>query len=63
MSSMSDISKAFPPKQRTLKTIYDFSFDIMSIAWLRTVIYLVTVLLLVIVSILHLVRLCDMREI
>lgn len=56
MSPMLDISIAVPPQNRLLKSIYDFSFDVMSNALLRTLIYLVTVVMLVIVSILHLVR-------
>jgi hypothetical protein len=53
---INDVSIAIFPRNRYLKSIYDFSFDIMSNATLRIIIYLVNVLILVIVSLLHLVR-------
>lgn len=50
-----DASLTVPPVNRIFKLLYKFSFDIMSKAVLRTIIYLVIVSILVIVSLLHLV--------
>jgi hypothetical protein len=52
-----DASLTVPPKKNTyLRALYEFSFDIMSNAVWRTIIYLFIVIILVIVSLLHLVR-------
>lgn len=51
-----DASLATPPDNRYLKVLYEFSFDIMSKAVYRTLIYLLILSILVIVSLLHLVR-------
>lgn len=51
-----DASKTIPPKNRALLALYEFSFDIMSNAVYRTLIYLFVVIILVVVSLLHLVR-------
>jgi hypothetical protein len=52
----SDASMAIPPGNRWLRALYGFSYDVMSNAVWRTVIYLFVVIILVIVSLLHLVR-------
>lgn len=51
-----DASMAIPPKNCILLALYGFSFDIMSNAIYRTLIYLFVVIILVVVSLLHLVR-------
>lgn len=51
-----DASMTIPPENRYLKALYDFSFDIMSKAVWRTIIYLCITMILVTVSLLHLVR-------
>lgn len=51
-----DASMTKPPESRCLRALYEFSFDIMSNAIWRTVIYLLVVIVLVSVSLLHLVR-------
>lgn len=51
-----DASMTIPPENRYLKALYDFSFDIMSNALWRTIIFLLVVIILVVVSLLHLVR-------
>lgn len=51
-----DASQTIPPLNRSLKALYGFSFDIMSNAVWRTIIYLLVVFILVNVSLLNLVR-------
>lgn len=50
-----DASLTVPPEKRIFKILYEFSFDIMSNAIARTIIYLLIVMILVTVSLLHLV--------
>jgi hypothetical protein len=50
-----DASLTVPPVNRILRKLYEFSFEIMSNAIFRTIIYLLVVVILVIVSLLHLV--------
>lgn len=57
-----DSSMTIPPQNRYLKALYDFSFDIMSHAVWRTIIYLNVVIILVTVSLLHLVRIKLIRR-
>ncbi|CRL06898.1 CLUMA_CG019587, isoform A [Clunio marinus] len=57
----SDGSMVVPPRNRLLKALYDFSFDIMSNAYWRTAIYLVVVIVLTVVSLLHLVECYEME--
>lgn len=59
-SHETDASKTIPPKNRALLALYEFSFDIMSNAVYRTLIYLFVVIILVVVSLLHLVRNCSL---
>lgn len=58
-----DSSLTVPPKNRFVKALYEFSFDIMSNAVWRTLIYLFVVIILVVVSLLHLVRKLSCKQI
>jgi len=55
--SDSDPSIVVPPRQRLLRGLYEFSFDIMSNAVWRTILYVLVVGILVNASLLHLVGL------
>jgi hypothetical protein len=50
-----DSTMITPPQSKFLQNLYTFSYDIMSNAIWRTVMYLIVVIILVTVSILHLV--------
>lgn len=51
-----DTSLTVPPENRFFKALYEFSFDVMTSAVWRTLIYLFVVMTLVVVSLLHLVK-------
>lgn len=57
-----DSSMTIPPRNRYLKALYEFSFDIMSNAVWRMAMYLFVVIILVVVSLLHLVSLNFPRQ-
>lgn len=55
-SHEADSNVTTPPANRILKALYDFSFDIMSNALGRTIMYTFVVIITVVASLIHLVR-------
>lgn len=61
-SHEADSNVTTPPANRILKALYDFSFDIMSNALGRTIMYLFVVIITVVASLIHLVRQSSLTE-